>query len=293
MENKVVLYLMNEKGYGVLNNIVEIFGGDIIKYIVIARDKNLDNDFYDTYISFCNEKDIRCFDRKDSIPAYRGYKIAIGWRWIISDDENLIVTHDSLLPKYRGYAPLVNMLINGEDHIGVTTFFANKEFDKGNIISQKKLPINYPIKISEAIKIIIPLFYSSIHEFLLMVKNGEKIVGIEQDENEASYGLWRDEEDYFIDWNTDSDTIKRFVDAVGSPYGKARAYLNKELVIIEDVEVYPEVTIETDRSVGKVLFVDDQMPVIVCSKGLIKIINGYYTNGSSIIPLNKYRSRFT
>ena len=46
--------------------------------------------------------------------------------------------HASLLPKYRGYLPLVSQLINGEKTIGVTSFIANEGIDEGNIIFKSK-----------------------------------------------------------------------------------------------------------------------------------------------------------
>lgn len=49
--------------------------------------------------------------------------------------------HASLLPKYRGAAPINWALINGETETGVTTFFLQHEIDTGEIILQKKVPI--------------------------------------------------------------------------------------------------------------------------------------------------------
>lgn len=49
--------------------------------------------------------------------------------------------HASLLPQYRGAAPINHALINGETTTGVTTFFLNREIDTGAIISQVQVPI--------------------------------------------------------------------------------------------------------------------------------------------------------
>jgi methionyl-tRNA formyltransferase len=49
--------------------------------------------------------------------------------------------HASLLPKYRGAAPIHWAIINGEQQTGVTTFFINEQIDKGKIITQKSLSI--------------------------------------------------------------------------------------------------------------------------------------------------------
>jgi len=49
--------------------------------------------------------------------------------------------HGSLLPQYRGAAPINHAIINGETTTGVTTFFLNEEIDTGKVIMQKEIPI--------------------------------------------------------------------------------------------------------------------------------------------------------
>src|SRR5712692_9114945 len=49
--------------------------------------------------------------------------------------------HASLLPKYRGAAPIHWAIINGEKETGVTTFFLQEKVDMGNIILQARVPI--------------------------------------------------------------------------------------------------------------------------------------------------------
>lgn len=49
--------------------------------------------------------------------------------------------HGSLLPQYRGAAPINWAVINGDKETGVTTFFLQHEIDTGNIIDQKRMPI--------------------------------------------------------------------------------------------------------------------------------------------------------
>lgn len=49
--------------------------------------------------------------------------------------------HASLLPQYRGAAPINHAIINGEEETGVTTFFLQHQIDTGDIISRKKLKL--------------------------------------------------------------------------------------------------------------------------------------------------------
>ena len=64
-----------------------------------------------------------------------------------------------------------------------------------------------------------------------------------QEEEKATYSLWRNEDDYLIDWNNTSKQIKRFIDAVGSPYKSASSYINNKKVRIIAANEYPDKTI--------------------------------------------------
>ena len=52
--------------------------------------------------------------------------LAIGWKKLINSSyQQVVVLHDSLLPKYRGWNPLLTALINGDSRIGSTALIAN------------------------------------------------------------------------------------------------------------------------------------------------------------------------
>lgn len=120
--NKVAFYLMNTKGLYVLEKFIAQFGANGIEYLVSETDQNVQDDPYIKIKNLANKNGIRFYTRTD-FPVeiesnFQGYKFAIGWRWIISSIDKLVVFHDSLLPKYRGFAPLVNSLINKENRGG-------------------------------------------------------------------------------------------------------------------------------------------------------------------------------
>lgn len=279
---------MNEKGLTVLNTIVENFGSDIISEVVSCKDKKVLNDFYDDIIKACDDNGIRFYDKKD-YKDHVAYAIAVGWRWMIKS-ENLIVIHDSLLPSYRGFSPLVSMLINKEERIGVTALFAEDTYDTGPIIEKFCTKIRYPIKIQDAIKAILPLYRTAATHIIENILNGT-LTGEKQNNILASYSLWRDEEDYFIDWNKSADYIRRFVDAVGFPYKGAKSHMNEKTVRILDVEEVDDVKIEGDRAVGKVIFMRDGKPVVVCGNGLIKINKMAHEDGRRA-EIKSFRTRF-
>ncbi|SDD19249.1 methionyl-tRNA formyltransferase [Halanaerobium congolense] len=293
MKSKIVLYLMNKKGYSVLKALLDNKFTNYIEYIVGAKDENVQKDYFKDIKELCLYNDIEFYERTiDEIPKFDGYKIAIGWRWIISDSVKLIVFHDSLLPKYRGFAPLVNMLINGEKEIGVTSLFAEKSYDTGDIIHQISKKITYPIKIEEAIDEVSGLYDKLAIKISDEIVNDHKLPRRKQEEDKASYSLWRDYDDYFIDWNNSSEKIKRKVDAVGFPYKGAKAFLNDKEITINSCETVSDLNIE-NRDIGKVIFKEEDRPVVVCGKGLLKIIEAQFSEtNQSIFPIEKFRSRF-
>src|SRR6185437_6088104 len=72
---------------------------------------------------------------------------AIGWRYLITKDaytvppKGTLIIHDSLLPAYRGFAPMNWAIINGEKKTGVTLFYSAEGIDSGPIVDQLSTPI--------------------------------------------------------------------------------------------------------------------------------------------------------
>jgi methionyl-tRNA formyltransferase len=289
--NSFVLFLMGKKGLSCLEAVLSIPENNL-KKIVFATDKSVENDYSSDIILLCNKYNIPCHNKNDFNYDELNdvdYFIAISWRWLINDESNkLIVLHDSILPKYRGFNPLVSALINGENEIGVTAIFANKEFDRGDIIDCKKTSINYPIKIEEAINKISICYQELLIDVIKKILN-QTIQTTPQNDNEASYSLWRDEEDYFIDWNLDSNTIERTINALGFPYTGAKTTIEKQTIILSEVKAIEDINI-VNRKPGKVIFMEEGNPIIVCGKGLLKIIE-MKSLDSKVIQLSKFRTR--
>ncbi|MBU3134095.1 hypothetical protein KPL40_16835 [Clostridium gasigenes] len=289
---KINFYLLNQKGYSVLKEFTKKYGAEYVGNVIIGVDVNIQNDYSNEIKEICIENNINYYYRNDIIPINNNYTFAIGWRWIIKQCEKLIVLHDSILPRYRGFAPLVNSIINGEEYLGVTALFASEEYDRGDIINQKTVKIEYPIKINDAIDKVSDLYEEIVIEVSKQIINKGEFHIEKQAESRATYSLWRDKDDYFINWNDSSERIKRFIDALGYPYDGAKCMIKNNEITIEDVTIINDVKIE-NRHIGKVIFFDNGKPVIVCAKGLIRIdVAKYSESQKSIFPLNKFRIRF-
>jgi methionyl-tRNA formyltransferase len=294
-DKSIVLNLMTEKGFEVLKSISHF--KNLIAFIIIGKDASVNDDYSEKIKTLCIDNNIDFYYQENQPKIDKNiYVIAVSWRWMIKHPKNkLIVFHDSILPKYRGFAPLVNMLINGEKEIGVSAIFGSDEYDRGEIISQKKTEIVYPIKIQEAIQINNENFKSLVLEVIEKISSDNNITSIPQKESDSSYSIWRDYNDYYVDWSKSSIEVKRLIDAVGFPYLGARSKLsNGDEIIIKDAEVIPDIDTEL-RHIGKVIFVEQGCPIVICGSGLLKITDASFveTNLSSqFLPLKKFRTRF-
>lgn len=288
----VTFFAMTEKGFRTLSHIIPLLPQGFINQVITASDTNLQKDFFSEILELCKNNNITVKERKDSIHITSNYAIAIAWRWLINlpEQTQLIVLHDSILPKYRGFNPLVSALINGEKEIGVTALFANVEYDKGAIIDQDSTQINYPIKIQTAIVQIIHIYQNLVFRICNKILSGEEIPSTAQKEENATYSLWRDSNDYSINWDQSSNKIKRFIDAVGYPYDGAHSTIDNQKIKIVEVEEVTDVVIE-NRTPGKVIFIERGKPVVVCGEGLLRIEKILDQNNVEY-HLPKFRVRF-
>jgi len=290
---KIALYLLTEKGYQVLQSVVKHQFKGLIEQVIIGSDQHVANDYASEIKRLCIQENIVYSLRDDGYTLTAEYAIAVSWRWIIRrPDLKLIVLHDSLLPKYRGFAPLVNALLNKESQVGVTALFASDYYDEGEIIAQHALPVKHPVRIESVIQNIIPLYAQLAIDIFTKIKAGETIKSYPQNDNEATYSLWRNEHDYLIDWNKNAADILNFIYAVSSPYKGAATFIQAtQKIRILDALIEKDVQI-INRDAGKVIFVRNQFPVIVCGKGLLKITKAIDDKtGKSVLPFKKFRTR--
>lgn len=284
----VKVFATGLKGYKTVQAISEKTK-DVI--VVIGRDLNVKNDFSKEIESLCKENKLEyTYDTKSNSNEF-GLAIAAGWQRMIFDipSSALIVFHDSLLPRYRGFNPLVTALLNKDDVIGVTALLAADDYDCGDIISQIKIPVSYPIVIEDAIKIVSEAYYDVAKKIYAMFVSN-KLIGEPQDNELATYSLWRDNDDYSIDWRQASEEIQQLVSCVGYPYLGASTFIGDVQVRIKKVSLVKDVVIE-NRAPGKIIFFDNGKPVVVCGSGLLKL-DEIEDNDGNLVNIKKLRTRF-
>lgn len=294
---KVLIFALGLKGLNVLKAAEAVGCLNSVSRVIVGSDRGVDNDYSAEIITFCELNNLS-WVRQNDREAYPGntaqlFAIAAGWRWMINESfREIIVIHDSLLPRYRGFNPLVSALLAQEPIIGITALLANEGYDCGPVIGSRKLFVDYPTKLTVVAGRIADLYFELACDIFRSLGNGELLVGVPQDESKATYSIWRDDEDYRINWSKSAADILHFISCVGSPYRGASASYDHSVIRIHEAEIEKDVEI-VNRDAGKVIFVRYGQPVIVCGVGLLRLTNVTDEKGNNVLPFKKFRTRIT
>jgi methionyl-tRNA formyltransferase len=108
--------------------------------------------------------------------------------------------HASLLPNYRGAAPINWAIINGDTRTGVTTFFINEDIDTGAIIKQEVMEISESMTAGELHDLLMNLGSKTVVETVALIQKGE-VNPIKQKEGIFNPAPKLNKENCRIDWN--------------------------------------------------------------------------------------------
>lgn len=158
--------------------------------------------------------------------------------------------HASLLPQYRGAAPINRAIMNGETETGVSTFFLKHEIDTGDIILQEKVDIDLKMNAGELHDILMNVGSQLVVETVRQISINEV-----NEKPQAEFGInelknapkiFKD--DCKIDWSLELNTIHNHIRGL-SPYPAAWTKLNgKTLKIFKG---YPEFE-NHDKTIGTI-----------------------------------------
>ena len=282
------LYIAGFKGIKVFE---ECLTKEVKIHEIITYKNNL-NSFYKSICILAKKNDIKLTkltkkNIKTYFPKNKFINFFVGWQFLRKNLSNSIIFHDSLLPSYSGFTPTVSALINGEKTIGFTAFLPSLKIDTGQIIFQKEIKIKYPITIFEAYSKI----SVSVSNFIKNFFNFKAKKYIPKKKYKESFSIWRDKDDYFIDWTKSNSEIKRFIDALGFPYDNSKAIYNDKIVKISKCEIIKNKNI-MNNSPGKILTIEKNIPIVLTGKGQIKILECAYIDSNKKVIFKNTRNKF-
>ena len=189
--------------------------------------------------------------------------------------------HGSLLPKYRGAAPIQWAVINGDEVTGVTTMKMDKGMDTGDMLLSKSIEIGRYETGGELFERIAKLGAETLIE---TIRNIEKITPIPQNEAEATHAPMLKKEMAEIDWSMPAPKVLKFIYGM-NPWPCAYTHYNGEVIKIFTCDSSDD---EPKAEPGEVLgFEKGKGLAVKCGSGVI-YIREMQAAGSKRMPAEDY-----
>ncbi|MBT0584937.1 methionyl-tRNA formyltransferase [Alteromonas oceanisediminis] len=225
---KIVLVISKQMGFSCLKSILKQNSSASIR-VITTDDRHDPRHRFEEINTFCREKGLQVNvlsgnELNQFLISYQpDICFVCGWYQLISVDAihscrlGAIGLHNSLLPAYRGGAPLIWSIINNEPVVGTTLFKIDQGVDQGDIIEQWRISIHkdeYLNTIQERLEnAVVKTIGDVVFDYLESNRTPAK-----QPEIGVSYCSQRCAEDSEIDWNLHSDQLYSLNRALQTPY---------------------------------------------------------------------------
>ncbi|MFN7170995.1 MAG: methionyl-tRNA formyltransferase, partial [Candidatus Omnitrophota bacterium] len=191
--------------------------------------------------------------------------------------------HASLLPKYRGAAPISWAIWNGEEETGVTVIKMNEQMDAGEIILQKRIPIleeDDALTLGERLSI---EGADLLLEAIELIEKG-KVIFLPQDEREVSFAPLLKKGDGRIDWKTPAKKINAQIRAL-VPWPGSYCFWKNKLLKLWRAQVVEE---DFRKSLpGEIVEIREEGFVVATGEGGL-LIKELQLAGGKRMPVEKF-----
>lgn len=226
---------------------------------------------------------------KYQIPVYQKEKIRNDYDFIYKIKPDLILTlaygqivpqglldipilgclnlHGSILPKYRGAAPIQYALINNEKETGMTLMQMIDKMDAGKIYAFNKITIEEEDNSSSLFRKMGEAAYQLAKEFLPKYVKGE-LIGVEQDESKVTFCPTIKKEQEKLDLSNSVDTIYGYIRALSDQPGGYFLTNEGKLKIYKSKIVSHEIK----GNVGEIIQVDKTGIYLQCKDGILNLL---------------------
>ncbi len=159
--------------------------------------------------------------------------VANNWRTRLPEELFGIPTHgtlnlhDSLLPKFTGFSPVIWSLISGASHTGLTAHLMDGDLDTGDILVQRAVAITPTSTGTSLVLATLDLVPEVLEQALDQLEFGTA-APVPQDLNERTFFHKRSDQDSAVNWSWSASDIERFIRALSDPYPNAYTYFRGE-----------------------------------------------------------------
>lgn len=180
--------------------------------------------------------------------------------------------HASLLPNYRGAAPINWAIINGETKTGVTTFFIDDKIDTGAMILNSEINIEPEETAGQLHDRLMHLGSTTVIDTLKVIENGNVITTIQEDNDEIKTAYKLNKENCKIDWTKSGTEINNLIRGL-SPYPASWCFLkdqNEEL----NIKIYEAKLVSESHSyeIGKLISSKKEIKIAI-KDGFIQLLS--------------------
>ena len=180
--------------------------------------------------------------------------------------------HASLLPNYRGAAPINWAIINGETKTGVTTFFIDDKIDTGAMILSKETPISSTENAGELHDRLMTIGSEAVVETLALIAKGNVVTTIQTDSSEIKTAYKLNKDNCKIDFSKSGKEIYNLIRGL-SPYPSAWCFF-KDGTEEWNVKIYEAKLIDESHNyeVGSIITTKKEMKIAV-KDGFIELMS--------------------
>lgn len=197
--------------------------------------------------------------------------------------------HASLLPKYRGAAPINWALIKGEKITGVTIIKIVREMDAGEIVSQKTIEITDD---DTAVTLEDKLSQEAAKLLLITLENikNNNYSLTKQDKDAVSFAHKLKKEDGLINWNKPAQEIFNSIRGL-LPWPGAHTYYKGKMLKIHAVKNYQTIDHRPKTKTGEIIKADKEGIVVAAGKGNL-VIKELQLEGKKIMAASEFISGY-
>ncbi|ABI68540.1 methionyl-tRNA formyltransferase [Syntrophomonas wolfei] len=199
-----------------------------------------------------------------------------------------INVHASLLPRYRGAAPVQRALMDGIKSSGITIMFMDEGLDTGDIIMQEAIAVDDNINHGELEKILADMGADLLLQVVDRLVQGEKLPRVVQDDSQASYAARISKEDEIINWSEPAYAIHNRIRAL-NPQPGAYSYINGTKVKIFASKVRSEAG---SGVIAEVIEVDKNTFQVQTGEGILEVLE-IQKAGKKRMPTSEFLKGFT
>ncbi len=202
-----------------------------------------------------------------------------------------LAVHDSLLPEYRGFAPVNWAILNGESHTGVTLFYLNDHMDGGDIVASREVPIgpdDYAATVYRRICDATADLLRETYPLLARDRAGRRV----QDPQRGSRTCKRVPADGLIDWNHPALVIYNQVRALSDPFPGAHTFYRGRMLWVWRAERLGDVPQFSGRVPGRVVAIDRSGGTadVLTADGLLRLSEVQLAGQERLPPAAVFRS---